>query len=122
MLQVNWIKGGGGGGGGGWWLDVKCKNVQYGKAQLCFSISSGDTPHLHVSCIKKVISYSLASGNVCPPLITFATSLDPGQDPQNVGPGLEVIKLEFILRLKIKRNDWLPGDTCLQAANHCILF
>ena len=23
------------------------------------------------------------------------------------GPGLEVIKLEFILRLKIKRNDWL---------------
>ena len=22
-------------------------------------------------------------------------------------PGLEVIKLEFILRLKIKRNDWL---------------
>ena len=25
-------------------------------------------------------------------------------------PGLEVIKLEFILRLKIKRNDWLLGD------------
>ena len=27
------------------------------------------------------------------------------------GPGLQVIKLEFILRLKIKRNDWLlVGD------------
>ena len=35
---------------------------------------------------------------------------------------LEVIKLEFILRLKIKRNDWLFADTCPQAANHCALF
>ena len=26
-------------------------------------------------------------------------------------PGLEVIKLEFILKLKIKRNDWLLEDT-----------
>ena len=34
-------------------------------------------------------------------------------------PGFEVIKLEFILRLKIKRNDWLLVDTCPQAANHC---
>ena len=31
--------------------------------------------------------------------------------------GLEVIKREFILRLKIKRNDWLFADTCPQAAN-----
>ena len=38
------------------------------------------------------------------------------------GPGLEVIKLEFILRLKIKRNDWLLADTYPQAANHCALF
>ena len=37
-------------------------------------------------------------------------------------PGLEVIKLEFILRLKIKRNDWLFADTCPQAANHWALF
>ena len=37
-------------------------------------------------------------------------------------PGLEVIKVEFILRLKIKRNDWLLADTCPQAANHCALF
>ena len=34
--------------------------------------------------------------------------------------GLEVIKLEFIL--KIKRNDWLLADTCPQVANHCALF
>ena len=34
-------------------------------------------------------------------------------------PGLEVIKLEFILQLKIKRNDWLLRDTCPQATNHC---
>ena len=36
--------------------------------------------------------------------------------------GLEVIKLGFILRLKIKRNDWLLADACPKAANHCTLF
>ena len=30
---------------------------------------------------------------------------------------LEVIKLEFILRLKIKPNDWLLADTCLKLYN-----
>ena len=37
-------------------------------------------------------------------------------------PGLEVIKLEFILKPKIKCNDWLLADTCPQAANHFTLF
>ena len=37
-------------------------------------------------------------------------------------PGLEVITLEFILKLKIKRNDLLLVDTFPQAANHCSLF
>ena len=37
-------------------------------------------------------------------------------------PGLKVIKLEFILRLKIKCNVLLLADTCQQAANHCALF
>ena len=37
-------------------------------------------------------------------------------------PGLEVISLEFIPKLKIKRNDWLLADMCPQAANHCALF
>ena len=37
-------------------------------------------------------------------------------------PGLEVIKLEFILSLKIKRTDWLHANTCPQAANHCPLL
>ena len=37
-------------------------------------------------------------------------------------PGLEVIKLEFILKLRIKRNDWLLAYTCPQAANHIALF
>ena len=40
----------------------------------------------------------------------------------NAETGLEVIQLEFILRLKIKRNDWLLGDMCPQPANHCALF
>ena len=38
------------------------------------------------------------------------------------GPGLEVIKLEYSLKLKIKHIDWLLADTCPQAANHCALF
>ena len=37
-------------------------------------------------------------------------------------PSLEVIKLEYILRLKIKRSDWLLANTCPQSANHCALF
>ena len=36
--------------------------------------------------------------------------------------GLEVIKLEFIHRLKIKHNDWLLADTCPQVANQCAYF
>ena len=43
-------------------------------------------------------------------------------DMSIVLPGLEVIKLEYKLRLKIKRNDWLLADTCPQTANHCALF
>ena len=38
------------------------------------------------------------------------------------GPGPEVIKLEYILTLKIQRDDWLFADTCLQTANHYIYF
>ena len=34
-------------------------------------------------------------------------------------PGLEVVKLEYSLRLKKKRIDWLLADTCPQAANQC---
>ena len=41
---------------------------------------------------------------------------------KDIEPGLKVIKLEYSLRLKIKRNDWLLADTCLQAANHCASF
>ena len=37
-------------------------------------------------------------------------------------PGLEVIKLEYNLKLKMKRNDWLLADTCPQAATNCALF
>ena len=37
-------------------------------------------------------------------------------------PGLEAIKLEYSLRLKIKHNDLLLADMCPQAANRCALF
>ena len=58
------------------------------------------------------------SHNAC----TFqkAKNKDTGQIAQMTG--LEVIKLEYSLRLKIKSNDWLLADTCPQAANHCALF
>ena len=42
------------------------------------------------------------------------------QVPTDAGP--EVIKLECILKLKIKHNGWLLADRCPQAANHCALF
>ena len=44
------------------------------------------------------------------------------KNANNGRSGLEVIKLEYSLRLKIKRNDWLLADMCPQAANHCALF
>ena len=40
----------------------------------------------------------------------------------SLSPGLKFIKLEYSLKLKIKRNDWLLADMCPQAANHCALF
>ena len=43
-------------------------------------------------------------------------------DTSYLHPGLEVIKLEYSLRLKIKCNDLLFADTCPLAANHCALF
>ena len=49
------------------------------------------------------------------------TTVDP-QERNTWRSGLEVIKLENSLRLKIKHNDWLLADTCPQAANHCALF
>ena len=77
-------------------------------------------------------------------MIRVSNSLDLDQARQNLGsslgpnclqklsaddtrlvslsPGLEVIKLEYSLRLKIKRNDWLLADMCPQAPNHCALF
>ena len=36
--------------------------------------------------------------------------------------GQEVIKLEYILKLKIKQTDWLLPSTCSEAANQCALF
>ena len=38
MLKINWIK-------GQEWVGEKHKNVHYGKAWLCFGMSSRDTPH-----------------------------------------------------------------------------
>ena len=52
----------------------------------------------------------------------FESLNSPPYCPSHVVAGLEVIKLEFILRLKIKRYDWLLADTCPQSANHCALF
>ena len=60
-----------------------------------------------------------AQSDITQPL-TIQTKFAPNTSPGK--PCLEVIKLEFILRLKIKRNDWLLSDTCPQAATHCILF
>ena len=45
---------------------------------------------------------------------------------EGITAGIMVLKLEFILKLKIKCKDWLLADKCpdmcSQAANHCTLF
>ena len=63
---------------------------------------------------KKIIEQSFKEG--------YTIKVDAAFKFHVVKPGLEVIKLKFILKLKIKRNDWLLVDTCPQAANHCALF
>ena len=60
--------------------------------------------------------------------ITFTDNMDWGQHVSEISSeatktlGLDVIKLEYSLKLKIKCNDWLLVDTCPQAANHGALF
>ena len=44
--------------------------------------------------------------------ISVSNSFNSVQDQCSVIPGFEVIKLEFIIKHKIMRNDWLLGDTC----------
>ena len=34
----------------------------------------------------------------------------------------KVIKLKFVLKLKIKRTNWLIADTCPKTDDHCALF
>ena len=44
---------------------------------------------LVLSCIGRIFNSFVAKADFCCPLICFANSLDPDQDPQNVGPGLD---------------------------------
>ena len=54
--------------------------------------------------------------------VSISRNMRVGVISSSFTPGLDVIKLEYSLRLKIKRNDWLLADMCPQAANHCALF
>ena len=45
----------------------------------------------------------LANGNVCCLLITFANSLDPDQDRQNIGPDLDPNRLTLNKRFALKK-------------------
>ena len=42
---------------------------------------------------KRLVNSFLASGDFCCPLITFANSLDPDQDRQDVAPDLDPNRL-----------------------------
>ena len=91
-------------------VTVKVLNVTFIPitcAQLCFSMAH--------SCNSK------RSGPTHKILIIIAYAQFMQMSLINA-PDLEVTKLELILKLKIKRNDWLLADTCPQAANHCALF
>ena len=58
----------------------------------------------------------------CGEVLGVLSSVSTYSKKERAAAGPEVIKLEFILRLKIKHNDWLLADTCPQVANHCALF
>ena len=75
-----------------------------------------------VSQLCLLLSGSKGCGTTLPQTNSAQANTAQDSKPGPRQPGLEVIKLEFILRLKIKRNDWLLADTCLQAANHLTLF
>ena len=74
------------------------------------SFKSTHVPLLEISCTGPIGIFVLA--------VTLIVNI------QNISKihGLEVIKLETSLRLKIKCNDWLLADTCPRAANHYALF
>ena len=55
-------------------------------------IACGTSYHSAVA-VSRVINSFLACGNFCRLLITFANSLDPDQDRQNVGPDLDPNRL-----------------------------
>ena len=72
---------------------------------------------LDLQCFQKMINLGSAEERVkiCP---------EPGYisfSENSVDQALR-LQLEFILELKIKRNDWLLADTCPQAANRYTLF
>ena len=57
----------------------------------------------------------------CPYLFELSMTAN-AMNTKCINTGIEVLKLEYSLKLKIKLNDWLLADTCPQAANHCDLF
>ena len=82
--------------------------------RLCYSLPVNlDTPTCSLQYISGISNLCSCEG--CFEFYLVANSEDKFSC-------LEVIKLEYILRLKIKHNDWLLADTCPQAANHCVLF
>ena len=118
------------------WEAVTAENLMAVKCLIMYGCSL-DTPGressfgwkkrtlLHEAIYKKnlnVLNVLITAGALTNKTL-FECSSDNALHGDYVGrTGLEVIKLEFILRLKIKRNDWLLADTCPQAAIHCALF
>ena len=52
-----------------------------------------------IICVQRIMclsfNYFLAHSTFCDLLITFANSLDPDQDPKNISPALDPIRLTF---------------------------
>ena len=66
---------------------------------------------------------ALAGLNICAGLSKLSlVAYIKGTKLSCAGPGPEVIVLEYSLKLKIKRNNWMFAHTCPQTANHCALF
>ena len=90
--------------------------------RLCYAVLSVPC-NLVITCWEKADLLALLCVVFSCVFVTFPYGV-PRQVWYLIGstPGPKVIKLESILKLKIKPNDWLIAGTCPQSANRCALY
>ena len=81
--------------------------------------------HILIECTAQILVYLIhifSEQSSSATKVNLMVLIFAGSNRQFNSRGLEVINLEYSLKLKIKLNDWLLADMCPQVANHCALF